>query len=84
MKQNPSPASGVSVLRIFLALAFCSLAGLLAIFAVAGVPAAFMRQAQEPPRDMPVPGGDPDDLNRMEIEWQNRLSYPTGVFDPAW
>ncbi len=33
---------------------------------------------------MPVPGGDPDDLNRLEAEWMSRLSYPTGKFDPAW
>ena len=35
-------------------------------------------------RYMPVPGGDPDDLDRIEAEWNNRLTYPTGVFDPAW
>jgi hypothetical protein len=35
-------------------------------------------------RDMPVPGGEPDDLNRLEVEWNNRLTYPTGLFDPAW
>ena len=36
---------------------------------------------------MPVPGGergDADELNRLEEEWNNRLTYPTGVFDPAW
>src|SRR4029077_21221291 len=22
--------------------------------------------------------------NRMEEEWNNRITYPTGVFDPAW
>jgi hypothetical protein len=20
----------------------------------------------------------------MEVEWNNRLTYPTGIFDPAW
>ena len=35
-------------------------------------------------RDMPVPGGQADDLDRMEIDWHNRLTYPTGLFDPAW
>src|SRR4051812_38986904 len=38
----------------------------------------------EPERYMPVPGGESDDLDRMEEEWANRLSYPTGRFDPAW
>ena len=35
-------------------------------------------------RYMPVPGGEVDDLDRMEAEWNNRLTYPTGRFDPAW
>src|ERR1700736_5998797 len=36
---------------------------------------------------MPVPGGkrgEASDLNRMEEEWNNRLTYPTGLFNPAW
>ena len=33
---------------------------------------------------MPIPGGKSDDLDRMETEWINRLTYPTGLFDPAW
>jgi hypothetical protein len=33
---------------------------------------------------MPVPGGKADDLDRMEPEWNNRLTYPTGLFNPAW
>ena len=35
-------------------------------------------------RYMPVPGGEADDLESMEIDWHNRLTYPTGRFDPAW
>src|SRR3989440_8080460 len=35
-------------------------------------------------RYMPVPGGTADDLNRLEEEWNNRLTYPTGIFNPAW
>jgi hypothetical protein len=35
-------------------------------------------------RFMPVPGGESDDLDRLEAEWHNRLTYPTGVFDPSW
>lgn len=35
-------------------------------------------------RFMPVPGGEANDLNRLEVEWHNRLTYPTGRFDPAW
>src|SRR2546423_429635 len=37
-----------------------------------------------PQRYMPVPGGEPDDLDRLETEWNNRLTYPTGIFNPAW
>ena len=40
--------------------------------------------AERAERDMPVPGGEVDDLNRLEAEWMSRLSYPTGNFDPAW
>ena len=35
-------------------------------------------------RYMPVPGGEVDDLDAMEVEWNNRLTYPTGRFNPAW
>lgn len=38
------------------------------------------------PRYMPVAGerGESSDLGRMEEEWNNRLTYPTGKFDPQW
>src|SRR5947208_1122344 len=38
------------------------------------------------PRYMPVAGerGEASDLSRIEEEWNNRLTYPTGVFNPAW
>ena len=35
-------------------------------------------------RYMPVPGGETDDLNRLEAEWNDRLTYPTGIFNPLW
>src|SRR5437667_4705878 len=35
-------------------------------------------------RYMPVPDGEPDGLDRMEEEWNNRLTYPTGIFNPLW
>src|ERR1043165_7526677 len=41
-------------------------------------------EREESERYMPVPGGEVDDLNRMEIDWFNRITYPTGHFDPAW
>src|SRR5207302_1376430 len=36
------------------------------------------------PHYMPVQGERGEELNRMEEEWSNRLTYPTGNFDPAW
>ena len=33
---------------------------------------------------MPEPGGKADDFDQMERDWHNRLTYPTGVFNPAW
>ena len=57
----------------------------LAIFA--GKDAAVPR-ASEPERYMPVPGAgshsEADGLAQLEQYWHNRLTYPTGRFDPAW
>ena len=36
------------------------------------------------PAYMPIPGGKADDLDDMELYWNDRLTYPTGRFDPAW
>src|SRR3954468_22863334 len=86
MKNERYSRGGFFNLRILLSLFLGSVAGLLAIFSFAGVPAGFVRVA-EPLRMMPLPDGDgneSDDLNRMEEEWHNRLTYPTGKFDPAW
>src|SRR5207245_10014498 len=45
-------------------------------------------EASRPPRYMPAPGQRPDteanDLARMERFWNDRLTYPTGRFDPRW
>src|SRR5581483_567271 len=42
--------------------------------------------AERGERYMPVPNGrgEGDELSRMDEEWNNRLTYPTGKFDPAW
>ena len=80
--------------RAILAFALCSPI-LLAISSFTGMgwhPAGALGVAKhepgsatEPPqRFMPVPGGEADDLDSLEIEWHNRLTYPTGRFDPAW
>jgi Transposase DDE domain len=33
---------------------------------------------------MPVLGSKAEDLDDMELYWNDRLTYPTGRFDPAW
>ncbi len=84
--KSPTP-SGFSKRRLLLGLAFCSFGGLLAFFALAGIPQAVVpavAEKDEAPRYMPVPGGEADDLARMELMWHDRLTYPTGRFDPAW
>src|SRR5437867_7340988 len=44
--------------------------------------------APRPPRYMPVPdarsGTEAAELGRLEQFWTDRLTYPTGRFDPAW
>jgi hypothetical protein len=58
--------------------------GLSTWIVVAGMPP---RTAEaERARYMPVPGerGETAALNRLEALWHDRLTYPTGLFDPAW
>lgn len=85
MRKNPARSPGFFRLRALVAFALCSAGLLLATFAITGIPGKNGgNDAQELQRDMPIPGGKADDLNRMELEWNNRLTYPTGRFDPAW
>ena len=50
-----------------------------------GVPAG---RPDQPARYMPVPGGNLQDeatgLAQLEQYWNDRLTYPTGRFNPAW
>src|SRR5690242_17085150 len=42
-------------------------------------------KASAPARYMPVPGGDVGEgLNQMDGYWNDRVTYPTGNFNPAW
>src|SRR5438034_1271639 len=72
-------------LRILLALSLCFSGVALAIFA--GRDGA-LRPAPEPDRYMPVPGGrsqsEAAGLEQLEQYWHDRLTFPTGRFDPAW
>ncbi len=86
MKRNTSSRSGLSNPRVVIALALCSGGALLAFFSFAGVPlpSRLAAQVDDRPHLMPVPGEGADNLQRMQMEWHNRVTYPTGVFNPEW
>jgi hypothetical protein len=76
---------GIFQPRVFAAfLLFAAGVSLLA-FGIEG-PSRPDQRSRAAPRQayMPAPGGEPDDLDRLEAEWNNRLTYPTGVFNPEW
>jgi hypothetical protein len=86
MKRNPSSRLGLLNPRVVVALALCSGGALLAFFSFAGMPlpARLTAQVDDRPHLMPVPGEGADNLQRMQMEWHNRVTYPTGVFNPEW
>ncbi|PYJ69611.1 MAG: hypothetical protein DME76_08370 [Verrucomicrobia bacterium] len=82
-------------LRALLGLTLCLFGVALAIFAARdGVLSrkllgdAAARPANQPERYMPVPGGSLQSesarLGQLEQYWFDRLTFPTGRFDPAW
>src|SRR5438105_3381784 len=86
-------SSGFFIPRLLLAITLCFSGVALAMFSLTPPSlltdrvAAVGKASPRLQRDMPIPGkerGDADQLNRMEAEWNNRLTYPTGIFDPAW
>src|ERR1051326_1881856 len=79
-----SVKSGNFNLRLFLSLILCSAAVSLGMFSFAPPRESAHGSSAELQRDMPVRGGKADDLDQIEEEWSNRLTYPTGVFDPQW
>jgi hypothetical protein len=98
MKRIRTSKSGLFNPRVLLAFALCSAGIFLAIASFTATGSHLVggpegsneeREREEKGRDqgeryMPVPGGEADDLNGMEVDWHNRLTYPTGRFDPAW
>ena len=90
-RRNPATAGrrrfegGFINLRALLALFLCFTGVALAIFAGRDVAE---RRASEPERYMPVPGSKPESeaagLAQLEQYWHDRLTFPTGRFDPAW
>jgi hypothetical protein len=84
MKRNNSSIAGFFDPRILLAFLLCSAGLALATFSIAPSREQTAKQTVRSQRYMPVPGGKVDDLDRMEVEWNNRLTYPTGLFNPVW
>src|SRR5205823_7909925 len=73
-------------LRALLGFTLCFLGIALAIFALG--PTTQPTEQPGPLPYMPVPGENPQDetaaLTRLELYWFDRLTFPTGRFDPAW
>jgi len=85
MRKNPASQLGIFTPRSLIALFLCLVSVALTLFSL--TPPAGHKEADRKQRYMPVPGrerGDAEELNRMEEEWNNRLTYPTGIFNPAW
>src|SRR5204862_6947506 len=90
-RRSPAPAArryregGFFNLRALLGLTLCLFGVALAIFAARE---AALRPASEPDRYMPVPGAGSQSeaagLEQLEQYWHDRLTFPTGRFDPAW
>src|SRR5947207_2199071 len=85
LARRPVSEGGFFSLRAVIGLAICLLGAVLAIFAVR--PTAEQR-TQGPLRYMPVPADNPQEesaaLGRLEQFWFDRLTFPTGRFNPAW
>src|SRR4029077_13214214 len=84
MKKNSEFTSGDFNQRVLVGFLLCSVGVLLAVAGIAPTRGKTAGSTVRFERDMPVPGGKADDLDRMEVEWNNRLTYPTGLFNPQW
>ena len=96
MKQERTSTFGFVNSRLLLAFALCSAGLLLAVSSFTGMgwhsvarpdDSKERNERSDPDRReryMPVPEGEADDLDGLEVDWHNRLTYPTGRFDPTW
>ncbi|MEY2546118.1 MAG: hypothetical protein QOG48_1235 [Verrucomicrobiota bacterium] len=69
--------------RALLAVILCSSSVALAVISFVP-PVQDTRTSTNKLRYMPQPGGEADDFDQMERDWHNRLTYPTGLFNPQW
>lgn len=87
MKKNHSCSRSAFFIPRILAGLMLSVLGLL-LAVVALKPHSDLQSSDQPLPDMPTLGGDPAneprDLGRLEQYWNDRLTYPTGKFDPSW
>ena len=85
MTKNSRVHSAFFNLRLIISLLLSFSGALLALF---GSGVFSSKDAERPARYMPVPGKRPEteaaDLGRLEQFWNDRLTYPTGRFDPKW
>lgn len=84
MKKKSASQSAFFNLRVTLGLLFCSAGIGLAMLGYHGFSLNTAAVPARAERYMPVPGEKAEDLDRLEAEWHNRLTYPTGVFNPEW
>src|SRR5437899_25236 len=84
MQKNPTPRFGFFNPRFLSAFTLCIAGACLAIVSFAPAQKEEPQARRLPPRYMPVAGEKGEDLDRMEQEWNNRLTYPTGLFNPEW
>src|SRR5436190_4767468 len=96
MKRQSTSHSAFINLRLLFGFTLCFLGVALAIFASFPIRCSLgeggsrpgATNAERPAPYMPVPGGRVEtegaDLGRLEQFWNDRLTYPTGRFDPAW
>src|SRR6266498_5461693 len=93
LKQRRLGEGGFFNLRALIGFTLCFVGVGLALFAHfspltdhVSLPSA--TKASRPARYMPAPGNGPEteaaDLGRLERFWNDRLTYPTGRFDPRW
>jgi hypothetical protein len=80
-------------LRALIGFTLCFMGVALALFAhfsplTNHISLSSATKASRPAPYMPVPGAGPEteaaDLGRLEQFWSDRLTYPTGRFDPRW
>ena len=87
-RQTSRSTSAFFNIRALSALALCLVGAALAIYAMRPTQLPVAATGEQRMRDMPTLGESPQnehkDLDRLEQFWNDRLTYPTGKFDPAW